>query len=144
MKCYCGKILGCLVESNYHQKHIGMLEHCLSDLNGVTSNHASHIKVSKCCEDSFRYDLTTVSEKLLNICILRLGVRIILSLLYLSSVYLRSSFLQCISSTLSVDDGIVTTLSNIFTHSWQRQYLLSNLSWMFLSKSQCVRRNQIH
>ena len=114
------------------------------DLNGVTSNHASHIKVSKCCEDSFRQDLTNFSEKLLNICILRMGVRIILSLLYLSSVYLRRSFLQCISSTLSVDDGIVTTLSNLCTHSSQRQYLLSNLSWIFLSNSQCVQQNQLH
>ena len=144
MKCYCGEILGCLVDSNYHQKHIGMLEHCLDDLNGVTSHHASHIRVSEWPEEIFGYDLTTFSEKWLNICILRLGVTIILSLFYLSSVSPIISFLQCISATLSVDDGIVTTLSNLRTHSWQRKNLLYNLSWMFLSKSQCVRRNQIH
>ena len=144
MKCYCGKILGCLVESNYHQNRISMLEHCIADLNRVTSHHASQIRVYEHREESFRYNLTTFSEKWLGICILRLGVTIILSLLYLSSVSPRISCLQCISATLSVDDGIVTTLSNLCTHSWQRQYLLSNLSWIFLSNSQCVQQNQLH
>ena len=62
---------------------------------------------------------------------------------YLLLVLLIFYFLQSLSASPSIDKVIVTNFPNLFTLAIWGKYMLSKLSRMYLSKSQCIQKNYL-
>ena len=134
LRCYCWKGFNCPVESCYHQNHKSISEQFLNKLNVVTSHHASHTIVAEFPEENFRDDSTAFSEKQLTIWVLRIVIKISITVSYLSSISPRINCSRCLSAYLSIDKLIVTTSFNLGTHYGRRKYLPSDLNFMCLTK----------
>ena len=65
------------------------------------------------------------------------------SVSYLLSISPRIILLQCLSASLLVDEGIVTTSTDTIIHNWRRKHLLSNLSQMCIDKCWYVQNNHL-
>ena len=86
LKCYCKKGLSFPVGSSSHRKHIGMSEHCLTNLNRVTPHFTSQTRVDECHKKNFRENYTAFSEKRLAICLLRPVMKKWISLIYIIAI----------------------------------------------------------
>ena len=133
-----------LVDSSSHQKHIDMLEHCTTGLNVVTRHCLIQTRFYEFREENFSGDSTSFSEKKVSIRVLSPEKTRSGKILYLFLLLPIITFFQLLSASLSIYKVILITSSDLHTYDLHRQYLLSNLSFMCLNKSKCIRKNQLH